>query len=69
MNIWHEINANRINKDDFIAVIEIPKGSKTKYEMDKETGFLMLDRVLSTSTQYPLNYGFIPKHGCLMNMN
>ena len=61
MNIWHDINSNRINDNDFVAVIEIPKGSKTKYEVDKESGFLMLDRVLSTSTQYPLNYGFIPK--------
>ena len=61
MNIWHDINSNRINDNDFVAVIEIPKGSKSKYEVDKESGFLMLDRVLSTSTQYPLNYGFIPK--------
>ncbi len=61
MNIWHDINSNRINSEDFIAVIEIPKGCKKKYEMDKETGLIMLDRVLSTSTQYPSNYGFIPK--------
>ena len=61
MNIWHDININRINENDFIAVIEIPKGSKKKYEMDKETGLIILDRVISTSTQYPLHYGFIPK--------
>lgn len=61
MNIWHDIDSNRINENDFISVIEIPRGSKTKYEVDKETGVLMLDRILSTSTQYPLNYGFIPK--------
>ena len=61
MNIWHDINSNRISEEDFVAVIEIPKGSKTKYEVDKETGLVILDRVLSTSTQYPLNYGFIPK--------
>ena len=61
MTIWHSIDINRINENDFIAVIEISKGSKTKYEMDKETGFIILDRILSTSTQYPANYGFIPK--------
>ena len=61
MTIWHNFDDKKINKDDFIAVIEISKGSKTKYEMDKETGLLILDRILSTSTQYPANYGFIPK--------
>ncbi len=60
MNIWHDINPNRIAIDDFIAVIEIPKGSKEKYELDKETGRLILDRVLHTSTHYPANYGFVP---------
>jgi Inorganic pyrophosphatase len=60
MSIWHDISPERIKKDDFIAVIEIPKGSKNKYEMDKETGFLVLDRILYTSTHYPANYGFIP---------
>ena len=44
-----------------MAVIEIPKGSKNKYELDKETGVLMLDRILHTSTHYPANYGFIPR--------
>jgi inorganic pyrophosphatase len=47
--------------DDFLAVIEIAKGSKKKYELDKETGFLRLDRILYTSTHYPANYGFIPR--------
>ncbi|MBE6632149.1 MAG: inorganic diphosphatase [Ruminococcaceae bacterium] len=60
-NIWHDINPKRISSKDFIAVIEIPKGSKTKYELDKETGLIMLDRVLHTSTHYPANYGFIPR--------
>lgn len=60
MNIWHDIQANRINPDDFIAVIEIQKGSKQKYELDKKTGLLILDRILYTSTHYPANYGFIP---------
>ncbi len=60
MNIWKEISKERINPEDFIACIEIQQGDKTKYELDKETGFLILDRVLYTSTLYPMNYGFIP---------
>ena len=60
-NIWHDINPARIKADDFIAVVEISKGSKKKYELDKETGFIILDRILHTSTHYPANYGFIPR--------
>ena len=60
MNIWHDIEPDRIVKDNFYSVIEIPKGSKMKYELDKKTGMLMLDRVLYTSTHYPANSGFIP---------
>ena len=48
-NIWHDINPRRISPEKFMAVIEIPKGVKNKYEMDKETGLLRLDRVLYTS--------------------
>ena len=61
MNIWHEINSDRVTPNDFVAVIEIEKGSKKKYELDKETGLIILDRILYTSTHYPANYGFIPK--------
>ena len=61
MNIWHDIDEERIKKDDFVAVIEIPKGCKNKYELDKKTGSLRLDRVLYTATHYPANYGFIPR--------
>lgn len=61
MNIWHDISPKRIKPERFFAVIEISKGGKNKYEMDKETGFLKLDRVLFTSTHYPANYGFIPR--------
>ena len=61
MNIWHDIDSSRITRKDFEAVIEISKGSKMKYELDKETGLLKLDRVLHTSTHYPANYVFIPK--------
>ncbi len=61
MNIWHDIEPERIKPTDFTAVIEIPKGSKCKYELDKYTGILQLDRILYTSTHYPANYGFIPR--------
>lgn len=61
MNIWHDINPDRIYPTDFIAVVEISKGSKKKYELDKETGLIILDRILYTSTHYPMNYGFIPR--------
>ena len=60
MNPWHDISRERITSDKFVSVIEIPKGSKKKYELDKESGMLILDRILSTSTHYPENYGFIP---------
>lgn len=61
MNIWKDISKERISADSFVASIEISKGSKMKYELDKETGRLILDRVLYTSTHYPENYGFIPR--------
>lgn len=60
-NIWHDISPSRVSPEDFMAVIEIGKGSKNKYELDKETGHIMLDRILYTSTHYPANYGFIPR--------
>lgn len=61
MNVWHDIRADRIFPTDFISVIEISKGSNKKYELDKETGMLSLDRILFTATHYPMNYGFIPR--------
>ena len=61
MNPWHDFDDERIKSDRFIALIEIPKGSKNKYELDKESGLLLLDRILYTSTHYPANYGFIPR--------
>lgn len=60
-SIWHNMNVKRVTPTDFICVIEIPKGSKNKYELDKETGYIILDRILYTSTHYPANYGFIPR--------
>ena len=61
MNIWHDMDPAQVTPTDFSAVIEIPKGSQCKYELDKYTGLLRLDRVLYTSTHYPANYGFIPR--------
>ena len=60
MNPWHDFSPERIQVENFVAVIEIPRGGKKKYELDKESGMLRLDRVLFTSTHYPANYGFIP---------
>lgn len=56
-----QIGQARITPDDFVALIEISKGSKMKYELDKETGYMMLNRVLFTATRYPANYGLIPR--------
>ncbi|MBR3963899.1 MAG: inorganic diphosphatase [Clostridia bacterium] len=61
MNIWHDIDPALITPEDFSALVEISKGSNCKYELDKGTGLLRLDRVLYTSTHYPANYGFIPR--------
>jgi inorganic pyrophosphatase len=55
------MDPKQVTATDFSAVIEIPKGSHCKYELDKYTGLLRLDRVLYTSTHYPANYGFIPR--------
>ncbi len=60
MNPWHDIAPQRVTPEKFLSVIEIPKGSKKKYELDKDTGLIKLDRILFTSTHYPSNYGFIP---------
>ncbi len=61
MNIWHDIDPEQIKPNNFSALIEISKGSSCKYELDKQTGLLRLDRVLYTATHYPANYGFIPR--------
>ena len=62
MNIWHDIAPSRVKPEDFWAVIEIEKGSKNKYELDKETGMLRLDRILYTSTHYPRELRLHPPH-------
>lgn len=61
MNPVHDIPFPETFVDEVPAVIEIPRGSKTKYELDVATGFLRLDRVLYSSVHYPANYGFIPQ--------
>lgn len=61
MNVWHDIDSSRINPHDFLGYIEIPRGSKCKYELDKASGVLILDRILYTSVRYPMSYGFIPR--------
>jgi inorganic pyrophosphatase len=58
---WHEIPIGDEAPDTFNVVIEVPQGSKVKYELKKETGSLMVDRVLYSSVIYPWNYGFIPQ--------
>lgn len=58
---WHDVEIGPEAPEEFPAVIEIPKGSKVKYELDKETGLLRVDRVLYSSVIYPSNYGFIPQ--------
>eukprot|EP01025_Chloroclados_australasicus_P013693 TRINITY_DN16426_c1_g1_i1.p1 TRINITY_DN16426_c1_g1~~TRINITY_DN16426_c1_g1_i1.p1 ORF type:complete len:243 (+),score=32.85 TRINITY_DN16426_c1_g1_i1:113-841(+) len=61
---WHDVKAGEKAPDVVTAVIEIPEGSKVKYEIDKETGMLNVDRVLYSSMVYPHNYGFIPQTLC-----
>jgi len=61
---WHDIKVAEPIEDSFPAFIEIPKGSKVKYELDKETGLLWLDRVLHSAVHYPANYGFLPRTYC-----
>jgi inorganic pyrophosphatase len=61
---WHAIPFGKKAPEIVTAVIEISKGSKNKYEIDKDSGLLFLDRVLSSSVFYPTNYGFIPQTYC-----
>ncbi len=65
MHAWHDIYVDdQLIETNFPVVIEVPKGSKNKYELDKETGFLKLDRVLYSAVHYPANYGFVPRSFC-----
>jgi inorganic pyrophosphatase len=58
---WHEVAIGQQPPDLLNAIIEIPRGSRAKYEIDKESGLIKLDRVIYASMYYPLNYGFIPQ--------
>jgi len=65
MHPWHDIPVDETAiAESFPVVIEIPKGSKNKYELDKQTGFLRLDRVLYSAVHYPADYGFLPQTYC-----
>jgi len=61
---WHHVSPGQKNPEIVNAIIEIPKGSRAKYELDKSSGLLKLDRVLYSSLYYPANYGFIPQSYC-----
>lgn len=61
---WHEVSPGDDVPNSVNAIIEIPKNSKTKYELHKDSGLLMVDRVLFSSVMYPANYGFIPQTYC-----
>jgi len=67
MNPWHDVTIGSQVPLLFSTIIEVPKGEKNKYELDKETGLLKVDRVLFSSVQYPANYGFIPQTYCADN--
>jgi inorganic pyrophosphatase len=64
VNPWHDVALGEDIAQHFRCVIEIPKGSKIKYELDKTTGLLWLDRVLHSAVHYPANYGFLPQTYC-----
>jgi len=64
MHPWHDVELGDAIERWFRAIIEIPKGSKVKYELDKKTGMLSLDRVLHSAVHYPANYGFLPRTYC-----
>jgi len=65
MHAWHDVELGDSIETGFRAVIEIPKGSKVKYELDKPTGLLWVDRILYSAVHYPANYGFLPQTYCL----
>lgn len=64
MNLWHDLELHSDKANEFNCVIEIPAGSKIKYEIDKDSGLLKVDRILSSSVHYPCNYGLFPKTYC-----
>lgn len=64
MHPWHSVDLGDEAPHLLQAVVEVPKGSKTKYELDKKSGLIKVDRVLFSSVHYPANYGFIPQTYC-----
>ena len=64
LNPWHDVELGDETPELVPSIIEVPKGSKTKYELDKATGMIRVDRILYSSVQYPANYGFIPRTYC-----
>jgi inorganic pyrophosphatase len=63
-NPWHDVHIGKNSPDTVTGIIEIPRNSRAKYELDKDSGLLILDRVLYSSINYPSNYGFIPQTYC-----
>jgi len=61
LNLLHDLNPGQKIPEIITVVVEIPKGSKNKYELDKATGLIKLDRVMKTSQDYPFDYGFVPR--------
>lgn len=61
MNLWHDITIGKNVPEEFNCIVEIPKGSHNKYEIDKETGMIALDRANYNSAPYPFDYAFIPQ--------
>lgn len=61
MNLWHEVSAGENAPAIVNVIVEIPRGSKNKYEIDKKTGLIKLDRAMKTSQDYPFDYGFVPQ--------
>ncbi len=61
MNLWHEVSVGEEAPKVVNVIVEIPKGSKNKYEIDKETGLIKLDRAMKTAQDYPFDYGFVPQ--------
>lgn len=64
MHPWHDVELGDQFPDLIPVIIEVPKGSKIKYELDKESGLIRVDRILYSSVHYPANYGFIPRSYC-----
>ncbi|MGE4233850.1 MAG: inorganic diphosphatase [Bacteriovoracia bacterium] len=64
MHPWHDVEIGAQAPERITAVIEVPKGSKVKYELDKKSGLIKVDRILFSSVHYPANYGFIPQTFC-----